>query len=351
MRSVLLLVQLFLLFVLGASAPLTRSGAAIRFAGGLALSTDKSTAFVSTLEVAGASNVYIVALPITANTVASLYYTAPSGGAGQWRYLAASASASPQLLWLGDVLQNRVVQLVYSPGISPAAPTTVIANMAGIINGMYYQASTNLLFLSMNAPDRSTTTDFIGVVNPAAASPVLTTLYTTSFYKRTAGLAVSSTTLYYSTFTSFLRPNASTGAAIYSVPLSNLSSASSLLYTTNNAANPAAATTTSNTLAFPTAFEFSPDGSILYITDQGDAVISQNSAVHSVFALSALYNPSSPLNLITIYSAIGTSRQASTGIAVSDQTTVYFTFEGDVGGLAIISKANSSLVLPPRPNV
>ena len=365
MRRSLCWVLLFLLIALGPlhcprtafviATPSTQLGVDILNANGVALSANGSTAFVTT----DLPNplVYVVPLPITSssNLNPSPYWTSPRSSL--FYYIAASVSTSPQVLYLLDNQNAQLVSLaiLHSP---PVNSTLIydfgIANL-DLIDGMYFQVSTHLLFFSCYCNFSGVTLDFIAWLDPTSSSPSLQTLYVTSFMASIAGLAVSSTHLYFGTFTYPLSAVNYTVAEIWAVPLTGPYSTSlipnttqpQLLYTTlDSNLN----TLDIGDLVYPAAFVLNANESILYMTDIGNQDAQQGSTPHGVFALYPLYSPIAPLNFTTIFGYEGQNTEVQASFALSpDQSTLYFAAVGHKNGLYIISKANSSIPLSAPP--
>ena len=337
------------------SAPATTLGPTIPNAGGVALSADGTRAFVSTTATQG-SAVYVIPLPITSssNFQPQPYWTTSSYM--QIYYIAASLSASPQLVYLLDNQNARLLSLVINTA-SPASNYTTVYSFGTpnvfLINGMYYQASSNLLFFSCYDHFGGSTYDFIAFLDPTASSPTLTTLYSTPIIGAVAGLAVSSTYLYYGIVTSPYYP--SEVASIWRVPLTAAHSTalilngtqSQLLYTTADAD---LSTVTLGDLIWPAALVLSADESVLYMTDIGNGNVQASATPHAVYALWPLYSLSTPLNLTGLYEYEGLQVEVQQSLALSpDQGTLYWAATGTRNGFYTTVRANSSITFPPRP--
>ena len=151
---------------------------------------------------------------------------------------------------------------------------------------MFHQASTHRLFFSCIDFFDNDPYDFVGMLDLTAASLSLTTFYTTTYSTDIAGIAVSSTHLYFATVT--FRGAAS---QILSVPLPSAGAASipngtaaTAIYNTTNADLD---TLVPGDTAYPTALQLNAAESILYFTDQGDPRGREDwESLYSVYALS-----------------------------------------------------------------
>ena len=333
------------------AAPTTRFGPSIANAGGVALSADGRTAFVPTISTTSAS-VYVIPLPFnsSSNAAPSPYWTTSANV--QYYYVAASTSASPQLVYL---LDNQNAQLVSLAITSPRANATVLVYSFGIANqylidSMFHQASTDFLFFSCYDHFGGAQYDFIAWLDPSAASPSLQTLYTTSISADIAGLAVSSTHLYFGTVTSY---TATDVARIWAVPLNSPRSLAPIANTTRpqllySTANSNLNMLEMGDLVYPAAFVLNAAESILYLTDIGNANVQAASSPHAVYALWPLYATTTPLNLTGLFEYEGQTTEIMQCLALSpDQSTLYWAGIGGRSGLYFTFNANSSITLPP----
>ena len=334
-------------------APVTKKGPTISNAGGVALSADGATAFVSTTSTSNAA-IYAYPLPITAssNLAPTPYYTTTASV--QYYYIAASVSTSPQLIWIVDNQNAHLLSLPYVNGTVPANTSLLydFSPNVDLVDGMYYQPSTNLLFFACYDHFGGATNDFVAYINPYAADPTLITLFTTSLVQQLAGIAVSSSYLYMG-FAS-LNSGAS-GAQIQRVPIHGGATptvaAGSTPSTVYNTTNPNPNTAVSGQMIYPSALVLNSDESILYITDIGFPGAQPASTPHVIYGLYALYAPTTPLNISVIYTYIGANTEIQQSFGLSpDQSTLYFAATGSQNGLYQTTAANSSIVplLIPR---
>ena len=338
-----------------ALVPVTRLGPLISDAGGVALSGNGSFAYVC--DTLSSGSVYIVPLPVSATTNfnPSPWYSTPRAVQVIFYFIAASQSASPQLIWLLDDINAQLVSLDATQPSQPAPSQTTLVFDFGIGNqvliaGMFYQPSSELLFFSLSAGFNGQATDSVGVLDPYASEPRLQTVYSTSFVDVLGALALSSTQLYLGTASVF-----GNTAAIYAVPLPYAgatsipeSTTAVAVYTTPDS-NPA--TAPAGDLIDPTGFILNAAQSILYLTDFGDGA-QPYLTPQSVYALSALYSDSLPLNFTTLFTSTGGNTMVGQSLALSsDQSTLYFAASGRRNGLYYITAANSSVLptLPPPP--
>ena len=338
--------------------PSTEKGLAISNAVGVALSVDGTTAFVSTLGTFPA--VYAIHLPInsSANFKPLPYFTNPFPAV--YYYIAASTSrTSLPLIYMLDNQNAQLVSLLYSPTSPPPTRTTLVFNFtlanAYNVDGMYLQQSTGLMYLSIFGYYGGATNDFVGVIDPTAVTPTLSTFYTTSFRGQLAALAVSSSHLYFSVFTAVVQGTSNLGAQIFSVPLTSVGSVTpsistgapaELIYTTADAN---LATATVGDLIFPGAFQLNQAETILYLTDIGNQNAQPSSTPHCVYAVWPLTSTNvSQLNLTTIYSyysypGVDTIVQESFGLS-ADGGTLYFAAIGKEQGLYVTSNVNDDFL-------
>ena len=296
-----------------ACVPSTRQGPTISNAGGAALSSDGRTAFVHSISTH--PSIYVIPLPITAasNFQPQPYWTTTA--TMQFYYIAASASTSPQLLYLLDNQNARLVSLVVNT-TSPATDVTLIYDWGkkdvDLINGMYYQASSHLLFFACYDHLDGAANDFIAFLDPSSSHPVLQTLYSTSFSVGVSAIAVSSTYLYFGTFTA-PHPWPSI-ATIWRVPLTSRGSTApipnsteaELLYITTGTEIDTVAL---GDLVYPGAFVLNADESVLYMTDIGNPDVNQASSPHAIYALWPLHSSDVPLNLTGLFEYEGTGTE------------------------------------------
>ena len=271
-------------------------------------------------------------------------------------YIAASASASPQLVYLMDNANAQLVSLVIDL-TSPANSTTLVYDFGPanvyLMDGMYYQANTNTMFLSCIDHFGGVMYDYVGMLDLSAAHPRLTVFYTSNLIGDLSAIAVSSTHLYYGCVT------AQHGliARIWSVPLPVPGTTTAipnstqplLLYTTEDAD---LSTTTFGDLIDPAAFVLNANESILYITDIGNTDTQEAATPHAVYALWPLYSTTFPLNLTGLYEYEGEQTEVQQSFALSpDQSTLYWAATGSRNGFYVTSNANSSLpfTAPPTP--
>ena len=328
--------------------PTTRLGATIWDAAGVALSADGKLAFIHSINYL--SSIYVVPLPITSSSVVSPspYWSSPTRLVVT--YIAASSSASPQLVFLLDGLHAQLLSLVINT-TSPATNTSLLydfgAANAFTIDGMFLQASTQLLFLSCYGHFDGAASDFIGWLDPSAPSPVLQRLYTTQFVNDIAAVAVSSAHLYFGTVTSPY-PDSPYVAEVWRVPLISPGSTAlipnttqpELLYTTAEANLGALVF---GDLVSPAAFVLSADESVLYMTDMGNEDDNAASSPRAVYALWPLYG-TAPLNLTALYESEGSSTNVMQSFALGpDQSTLYWAASGNRNGLYVTYNVTSAM--------
>ena len=346
-----------------AAAPTTKLGPTIPDAGGVALSADGSLAFVFTCLPVQPS-LYIIPLPINAssNLNPTSYWTTPwsyyeGEPLNQWTYIAATASASPQVVYILDNPSYKLISFVInttSP-VAERAPLLVwdFYGSSNQINGMYYQASSGLLFFACF--DGYEVGDwFVGMLDPTAAQPALSVFYTSTLIESLSALAVTSTHLYLGATTWHTY-----AAAVWSValPFPGTTTAipngtlPTLLYTT---ADSNLSSVVAGDLISPGAFVVNAAESILYITDLGNEDVQPSTTPQALFALWPLYSSSLPLTLTALYEYEGVNTEVQASFALSpDQSTLYWAATGHREGLYITSKANSSLSItspPPHPS-
>ena len=342
-------VALFLAILAVVSGAATRRGSVIPNAGGVAIAGDASVAFVSTTSTTS-SSVYTVSLPVSSSSRTAVFFQ--STISMQIYYLAASASVSPQMVWVLDNQNAQLKSLTYTPNAFYNTTTLVydfgIANL-DLIDGLYYQASTNLLFFSFYDHFGGATYDYIGYLNPYSANPSVTTIYTTNLQASLAGIAINSQYLYYASVTSAMGGSI---AAIYRVPLAT----GGLNPTTVRGVNATAIYTTTNSdltsamagdIIYPSAMQFSPDGSVLYMTDIGDQSVQAPSTPHCVYALTDIFyfTPANPLNLSIVYQYIGLQTEVQQSFALApDSSFLYFAATGSQNGLYYVNTPNSTFV-------
>ena len=339
------------------STPSTAFGVYIPHATGVALSADGSRCFV-TATTTGLTNgplLYVVPLPFNASaqtTTPAPYWAAPGPSRAQFYYMAASASSSPQLLYFVNQPSGQDdVQLLSLAVTSPAPVNTTVVYDFGSpgtgavsgygVSGMYYQAASNLLYFACQQGISGSLFDFVGVLNPSAASPTLRQLYVSSYQSSMFALAVSSTHLYFSAVFTTGLDGVSVFAQLVAVPLTNASFVSSstptqVLYTTINI--------TAFGPKNPMAMLLNANESILYINDMGDlgAQFGFPGVIYSLYPLSG----SSTLpTLSTVYASSTATLEPSFALA-PDQSTLYFAAATQRNGVYVTSNANSSSIVP-----
>ena len=296
------------------SCAVARHLASIPDAAGVALSADASTAYVMT-EI---SALYIISLPVNLSSLNASdpqpYYTEVDGWRNleSWSFIAASVSSAPQLVWLLDNYHAQLLPLNVSAP-APSSPTLVYSFGAGQeynVDGLYHQASTSLLYFSCYGQFNGSAveTDFVGVLDPYAASPVLDVFYSTPFVDALAGLAVDADSLFFGTVSSFHGQ----ASSIYRVPLPYpgalfipSSTAPILLYETTN---PNWETAVLGSIVFPAAFALDSTSSVLFFSDLGNVAEESGGETTAVYALADL-RCAPALNLTVLFSSQGQERQ------------------------------------------
>ena len=332
------------------SAPTTQRALSIINAAGVAISADGAQAFVSSIDYFDPS-VYVIPLPFNASTDSLISPFWTGNGTMQFYFIAASSSNRPQWVYLLDDLNAQLLALAVG---GPMNATTILLYNFGIanqilINGMFHQQSSDLLFFSCVDHFGGSAFDFVGWLEPTSPFPVLQTLYVTSYFADLAGLAVSSTHLYFGRITTVFDNNV---AELWAVPLTSSGPTSlipnttepQLLYTTLDSV---LSTLTIGDLVDPAALLLNADESILYITDIGNQDAEQAITPHAIYALYPLYGSNTPLNLSIVYGYEGPNTEIQSSFALSpDQSALYFAATGYRQGLYIVTHPNSSIALP-----
>ena len=322
--------------------PITSFGCIIPYADGVALSADGTRAFVHTASLLG-SSVYVIPLPINSSSDPnpSPYWINLSSLGTEFSYIAASSSASPQLVYL---LDNYNAQLRSLAIISPAPINTSLVYDLGranqyLVGGMTSHASTHLLYLTLNTGFDGGAHDRIVVVDPTSPSPSLRTLYTASFSAYFLGVAVSSIWIYISTATD---AHTTKIAQVWAVPVRSANNTTPiLLYTT---VNTNFSSLRIGDLVHPSGLVLNAAESILYIADTGNENVPVAESIQAVYALSPLYPGLANLSVVSAYTHQMEFLSHSFALA-PDQSTLYFARRGRPGrsGLYFTINANSSI--------